>query len=63
NEQGIGNLIHYPIAPHKQKALAQFNEFSLPLTEKIHEQIVSLPVSPVMSEEELERVITICNAF
>jgi dTDP-4-amino-4,6-dideoxygalactose transaminase len=59
----IGNLIHYPIPPYKQKALSQWNGLSLPITENIHSRIVSLPMSPVMSEEEILRTVEICNRF
>jgi dTDP-4-amino-4,6-dideoxygalactose transaminase len=62
-KHGIGTLTHYPVAPHKQKALSTFSHLSLPLTEKIHEQILSLPMSPVMREEEVRSVISACNTF
>ena len=61
--KGIQTLIHYPIPPHKQKGLKEFNHIELPLTEKIHERIVSLPISPVITVEEVEYVIRSCNEF
>lgn len=61
--QGIGTLIHYPIPPHKQQALATFSDLKLPITEDIHKKIVSLPLHPAMTAEEIEKVITSVNAF
>ncbi|GJA18765.1 DegT/DnrJ/EryC1/StrS family aminotransferase [Aeromonas caviae] len=62
-EQGIQTLIHYPVAPHKQQAYKQWNHVSLPLTEEIHQQVLSLPLDPTMSEEAIARVITAVNGF
>ena len=63
SENGIQTLIHYPIPPHKQLAYKEWNELQLPITEKIHKQVLSLPISPVMTEEELRHVVDIMNAF
>lgn len=63
DDNGIQTLIHYPIAPHKQKAYRELNQIVLPVTEKIHEQVLSLPISPVMREEDINEVIKILNAF
>ncbi|MFM1703586.1 DegT/DnrJ/EryC1/StrS family aminotransferase [Aeromonas salmonicida] len=62
-EQGIQTLIHYPVAPHKQQAYSQWNHISLPVTEKIHQQVLSLPLDPTMSEEAVARVIAAVNGF
>lgn len=62
-ENGIQTLIHYPIPPHKQKAYAKWNEEKYPITEKIHNEVLSLPLSPVLSKEEIEIVIDKINAF
>lgn len=62
-EQGIQTLIHYPVAPHKQQAYSQWNGISLPVTEKIHQQVLSLPLDPTMSEEAIARVIVAVNGF
>lgn len=62
-ESGVQTLIHYPIPPHKQRAYQFFNHLSFPITEKIHEEILSLPISPVMEEAEVEKVIEILNRF
>ncbi|MDD4111285.1 MAG: DegT/DnrJ/EryC1/StrS family aminotransferase, partial [Clostridia bacterium] len=62
-EQDIQTLIHYPIPPHKQKAYREWNDLSFPITEKIHREMLSLPLSPVMSEEEVEKVVSAVNSF
>ncbi|WP_429192658.1 DegT/DnrJ/EryC1/StrS family aminotransferase [Aeromonas salmonicida] len=62
-EQGIQTLIHYPIPPHKQQAYSEWSELSLPLTEEIHEQVLSLPLDPTMSEEAISKVISVINEF
>ncbi len=62
-EQGIQTVIHYPIPPHKQKALKQFNDKSFPITEKIHEEVLSLPISPVMTMEGIDFIIETLNSF
>lgn len=59
----IESSIHYPTAPHQQKALYRFNSLKFPLTEKIHETCVSLPISPVMTQEEVDQVITTINNY
>lgn len=60
-EKGIETLIHYPIPPHKQKALIEFSGLSLPITEKVHRQEFSLPISPVLTNEEVDYVIEVVN--
>lgn len=60
---GVQTLIHYPIPPHKQQAYAEMNHLSLPITEKIHDEVLSLPISPVMEEHEVIRVIELINQF
>ncbi|HEA3124821.1 MULTISPECIES: DegT/DnrJ/EryC1/StrS family aminotransferase [Aeromonas] len=62
-DQGIQTLIHYPVAPHKQQAYSQWNQISLPVTETIHQQVLSLPLDPTMSEEVVTRVIAAVNGF
>lgn len=63
NAKGVQTLIHYPIPPHKQQALAQYNHLSLPLTESIHEQVLSLPMGPTLSEGDIQTVIEAINSF
>lgn len=62
-QQGIGTLIHYPIPPHRQQAYAAWNSRSYPVTERIHAEVLSLPISPVMSDADADRVIAACNAW
>lgn len=62
-EQGIQTLVHYPIPPHKQAAYGHLNEASLPITEAIHEEVLSLPMSPVLTEEEIKKVIETLNNY
>lgn len=60
---GIQTLIHYPIPPHKQKAYKEWNNLSLPITEQIHNEVLSLPISPVMTEEEVLQVVEKVNEW
>lgn len=60
-QNGVQTLIHYPIPPHKQLAYMAWNDLSFPITEKIHNEILSLPISPVMDEDEAIKVISIIN--
>ncbi len=62
-ENDIQVLIHYPIPPHKQKAYKAWNELSFPITEKIHNEIISLPISQVITNEEAELVVKAINSF
>ncbi len=62
-EQGVQTLIHYPIPPHKQECYKEWNALSFPVTERIHAQELSLPMSPVMTQEEVEQVVQAVNAF
>ncbi len=62
-EKGIETLIHYPIPPHQQKALAAFNSLSFPLTEKIHREVLSLPMSPLLKEVEVSYIIQVLNQY
>ena len=62
-KQDIQTLIHYPIPPHKQQAYTEWNHLSLPVTERIHREILSLPISPVMTDDEVQHVIDAVNSF
>ena len=62
-EAGIETVIHYPIPPHKQKAFAAWNTRSFPITEKIHQEVLSLPISPVMTLEEVDFVVQKLNEY
>ncbi len=61
NQKGIQTLIHYPIPPHKQQAYAAWNGLSLPVTERIHEQVLSLPLWPGMTEDQQSAVVEAVN--
>jgi len=63
DRNGIGHLIHYPIPPHKQEALSEFKNLNFPITEKIHEQVVSIPISPILSTTEVETIISVLNKY
>jgi len=60
---GIDTMIHYPIPPHKQKAYIKYRHLLLPITEKIHKEVVSLPISSTMSNIEINNVIQTVNSF
>ena len=60
-ENGIQTLIHYPIPPHKQLAYKDMNMMSFPITEQIHNEVISLPISPVMTDEEVKKVVEVIN--
>jgi dTDP-4-amino-4,6-dideoxygalactose transaminase len=62
-DNGIETLIHYPIPPHKQQAYKEWNDLSLPITEKIHKEELSLPMSPVLSQKEIEIIINLLNQW
>lgn len=62
-ENGIQTVIHYPIPPHKQEAYKELKNLNFPISEKIHAEVLSLPLSPVMSKEEVNSIIGVLNAY
>lgn len=62
-KNGVQTLIHYPIPPHKQRAYKYYNHLSFPITEKIHDEVLSLPISPVMEDDEIQKVIDAINQY
>ena len=60
---GVQTNIHYPTAPHKQECYKEYSSLSLPVTEKTHREVMSLPISPVMTNEEVKKVVEVVNAF
>lgn len=62
-EYGIQTIIHYPIPPHRQECYKEWNGLSLPVTERIHDEELSLPMSPVMTDSEVRRVVEAVNEF
>ncbi|MEG2120805.1 MAG: DegT/DnrJ/EryC1/StrS family aminotransferase [Rikenellaceae bacterium] len=63
SEKGIQTLIHYPIAPHKQECYKEWNELSFPITEKIHNEVLSLPISPVLTDDEIRQIVKAVNEY
>ena len=62
-QNGVGTVIHYPIAPHKQECYKGWNGMRLPITEKIADEELSLPIGPSITKEEVVEVIRLINAF
>ncbi len=62
-DNGIGTVIHYPTPPHKQEAYKELNHLSLPITEQIHREVISLPISPVQTLEQSQYVIDVVNKY
>ncbi|MGF1761312.1 DegT/DnrJ/EryC1/StrS family aminotransferase [Photobacterium sagamiensis] len=63
SDEGIQTLIHYPIPPHKQEAYKELANYNLPLTEEIHDEVVSLPLDPMMTDLEVNKVIKVVNSY
>ena len=61
--EGVQTLIHYPLPPHRQSALKEFNQLSLPITEQISSEVLSLPVSPVMQDKDVYMIASLLNNF
>jgi dTDP-4-amino-4,6-dideoxygalactose transaminase len=62
-QNGVQTLIHYPIPPHKQVCYSNLNRSLLPITEMIHDEVLSLPISPIMTKEEVSAVVEAVNRF
>ena len=62
-DNGIETVIHYPIPPHKQKAFEEWNDLSLPVTESIHDEALSLPIYPTLSNREINFIVQRINEF
>lgn len=63
NDNDIQTLVHYPIPPHKQDAYKEWASLSLPITEMLHNEVLSLPISPVMTTADVARVVEVINAW
>ena len=63
SEHEIQTVIHYPVPPHKQPAFSEWNKYSLPITELIHNEVLSLPISPVIPASEQQRIVDVLNIF
>lgn len=62
-EHGVETLVHYPVPPHRQKCYSEWNNLSLPVTEQLSREELSLPMSPVLTDEEVSEVIRLVNEF
>jgi dTDP-4-amino-4,6-dideoxygalactose transaminase len=62
-QKGIQSAVHYPIAPHRQKAFPEWHGLSLPVTEQLHREVVSLPLFPGLTGEEQQYVIDAVNQY
>jgi dTDP-4-amino-4,6-dideoxygalactose transaminase len=63
SENNIQTVIHYPVPPHKQQAFKDWNNLFLPITEKIHNEVLSLPISPVLASEEVSFIVDVLNRY
>lgn len=62
-QKGIQSAVHYPVAPHRQKAFPEWHGLSLPVTEQLHREVVSLPLFPGLTDEEQQCVIDAVNQY
>lgn len=62
-DNGVETQIHYPIPPHKQHCFAEWNHLSLPITERIHAQELSIPCHQALNDAEIDQVVELLNAF
>ncbi|MBP7173041.1 MAG: DegT/DnrJ/EryC1/StrS family aminotransferase [Cloacibacterium sp.] len=62
-DNGVQTLIHYPIAPHQQECYREFSRLSFSITEKIHQEVLSLPISQVLTDDEVNKVICLINNY
>ncbi len=62
-DNGVKTTIHYPVPPHKQKALSGYNTQSFPVTERIHNNILSIPLNPSLTKEQMDHIISVLNAY
>jgi dTDP-4-amino-4,6-dideoxygalactose transaminase len=60
---GVDSIIHYPIPPHKQQAYKSWNKLHFPVTEKIHREILSLPISSIITDDQVKTIISHCNKY
>ena len=62
-KHGVETLIHYPIPPHKQNAYKEWNNQSYPISEQIHDEVLSLPISGVQSFEDTMKIVQVLNEY
>ncbi len=63
SEKGIQTMIHYPIPPHRQKAYKEWNTESFPISDRIHREELSLPISPLLTDAQIQRIVKALNEF
>ena len=63
SNHNIQTLIHYPIPPHKQEAYKEYNDLTFEITEKIHEEVVSLPINSVLTMKQLSHIVDTINKY
>ena len=63
HEHGIGTMVHYPVPPHHQKAYQEWSNSLYPITQEIHDTVLSLPINTSMTTEEVQKVVQACNAY
>lgn len=61
--EGVDTMVHYPVPPHKQKAFTDWNTQKYPITEDIHRTVLSIPLYPTLTEENISKVISACNSY
>ena len=62
-ERGIQTIIHYPVPPHQQEAYKEFKDLSFPITEAMHNEVLSLPISSILTEDEITEIINVVKQF
>ena len=62
-ENGVQTSMHYPVAPHKQEAYKEWNNNSYPIAEKIHNEVLSLPISGVQSLKDTKKIVEILSKW
>ena len=60
---GIQTQVHYPVPPHRQPAYAAMQNVRLPLTEQLHNEVLSLPMGPTLSDDAADQIIAACQSF
>ncbi|MDO4160200.1 MAG: DegT/DnrJ/EryC1/StrS family aminotransferase [Prevotellaceae bacterium] len=63
SDNGVQTMIHYPIPPHKQRCYSEWSSLSLPVTEKIHKEELSIPLNPALESNEIETIIRLLDNF
>lgn len=62
-DNGIQTLVHYPLPPHKQKAFKEWNHLKFPITETVHQSVLSLPLNPYLKKQDIKKIIKVCNEY